>query len=453
MSRSFVIVATPFESVPVGGFLRDAKVLPYFSHALAEMSFEAVLHIPANSIAASIMLLVNSGMEFEDAVRVVYRDAYKLRKLNLSTPLLEDSLCLGEETAWRITHEGSTLRRIRGFGPLYVRSIVEVEKKLVKRLIEFLSGKDVVFVYSMNESVEHFTVLYELCGGLRSSCGVMLQQPLYRSVEFMLSPRISPVISSIYLNSFIRKRFLDLVKRGYLKILLSVSPAPFLESEDLVYIAKRYGVKIAVPYPANAVDPEIFKYRSTNADKPPIAVYFGRIYPGKGCFDLVEAWSTVEKEIPEAELWVIGSFASDRVKYEFFKNIKELKLRNVRYLGYIRHREKLYETVSKAKLLMYPSYEDAFPLTVLEALALGLTVVAYDIPAIKYVYGGLKPVKIVGRGDVVSLARQALELLKADPETLSSMLNDEQTMEFIKLHSSWRNVALAEFKAIKAFLM
>jgi len=60
-------------------------------------------------------------------------------------------------------------------------------------------------------------------------------------------------------------------------------------------------------------------------------------------------------------------------------------------------------------------------------------------------------VKIVGRGDVVSLARQALELLKAEAEDLSSMLNDEQTMEFIKLHSSWRNVALAEFKAIKAF--
>jgi len=48
--------------------------------------------------------------------------------------------------------------------------------------------------------------------------------------------------------------------------------------------------------------------------------------------------------------------------------------------------------------------------------------------------------------------RLALELLKANPETLSSMLNDEQTMEFIKLHSSWRNVALAEYKIIEHLL-
>jgi len=447
---SIVIVSTPFESVPAGGFLRDAKVLPYFSQALAERGFEVVLHIPANTITASIMLLVNSGMEFEDAVRVIYRDAYKLRKLNVSTPLLEDSLSLGEETAWRITHESPTLRRIRGFGPLYVRSIVEAEKKLVKRLMMFLSDKGIAFVYSMNENLEHFTALYELCGRLRSPCGVTLQSPLYKSVKFVPSLRIAPVVSSIYFNSFIRERFLEFAG-GYLRIVLSVSPAPFLEGGDLVYIAKRYGVKIAVPYPANAVDPEVLEYRSLNADKPPIAVYFGRVSPGKGCFDLVKAWSMVEKEIPEAELWVIGSFASDRVKYEFFKIIKELKLGNVKYLGYIRHGEKLYETVSKAKLLMYPSYEDAFPLTVLEALALGLTVVAYDIPAIKYIYGGLKPVKIVRRGDIESLASQALELLKAEAENLSSMLNDEKTMEFIKLHSSWRNVALAELRLLKLF--
>jgi len=144
-----VFISTPFESLPAGGFLRDAKVLPYFSQALAERGFEAVLHIPANSIATSIMLLVNSSVKFEDAVRVVYRDAYKLRKLNISIPLLEDSLSLGEETAWRIAHEGSILRRIQGFGLLYVRSIVEAKKKLVKKLAEFLKNKDVAFVYSI----------------------------------------------------------------------------------------------------------------------------------------------------------------------------------------------------------------------------------------------------------------------------------------------------------------
>jgi len=59
---------------------------------------------------------------------------------------------------------------------------------------------------------------------------------------------------------------------------------------------------------------------------------------------------------------------------------------------------------------VYPSHEDSFSLVVLESLALGTMVVAYDIPAIREVYGDL--VYTVQEGDINSMARGVIKVLK-----------------------------------------
>jgi glycosyltransferase involved in cell wall biosynthesis len=46
-------------------------------------------------------------------------------------------------------------------------------------------------------------------------------------------------------------------------------------------------------------------------------------------------------------------------------------------------REELFMLKAKALVHLYPSHEDAFPYSVLESLALGTPVVAYDIPALR----------------------------------------------------------------------
>ena len=65
---------------------------------------------------------------------------------------------------------------------------------------------------------------------------------------------------------------------------------------------------------------------------------------------------------------------------------------------------------------IYPSYSDTFSLTVLEAVALGLTVVAYGIPALRYVYKDLPCVRLVPVGDKLRLALKALKILLMDYE-------------------------------------
>ena len=99
MNKTIIIIGTPFESAPAGGFLRDAKVLPYFSQVLVEEGFNVVLHIPAHSVATSIILLVNSDMSYENAVKIVHRNVYRLGGLGIFIPLLDDSLSLGAQIA------------------------------------------------------------------------------------------------------------------------------------------------------------------------------------------------------------------------------------------------------------------------------------------------------------------------------------------------------------------
>ncbi|MCY0882863.1 MAG: glycosyltransferase, partial [Acidianus infernus] len=99
--------------------------------------------------------------------------------------------------------------------------------------------------------------------------------------------------------------------------------------------------------------------------------------------------------------------------------------------------EELYDTVSRAKVLIYPSHQDGFSLVVLDTLALGTSIVAYDIPAIRSVYSGLKPVRIVKEYDIKSMARAVNEVLKMSDEEYEIEHNDEEVRKFLDDHSSW----------------
>jgi len=92
---------------------------------------------------------------------------------------------------------------------------------------------------------------------------------------------------------------------------------------------------------------------------------------------------------------LVGSFSSEKVEKEFKDLRFRLGLKNIEYLGYFKHREELFKRVAEAKVLVYPSHQDAFPLTLLEAVALGLLCVAYDIPALRYVYREVPSVTLV----------------------------------------------------------
>jgi glycosyltransferase involved in cell wall biosynthesis len=170
---------------------------------------------------------------------------------------------------------------------------------------------------------------------------------------------------------------------------LAVSPQPIVESPFIANMTKNLKVLI----PAVALDPLVYAVVKPKSQVEQYsAVYFGRLSREKGLVDLLRAWSIISQRKPRARLTLIGMPENHEILATINKYIA--KYRNVRYLGYLPP-EKLYREVARHHVLIYPLYRDAFSLTVLEALALGLGIVAYDIPAIRFMYSRNSMVYVV----------------------------------------------------------
>ena len=81
-----------------------------------------------------------------------------------------------------------------------------------------------------------------------------------------------------------------------------------------------------------------------------------------------------------AKVMVIGRFSDEVLKETFLKYAKELDvLRNFVLTGFVSGVEK-YKLLSRAKVFVYPSRVDVFPISLLEALAVGLPTVVFNSP-------------------------------------------------------------------------
>jgi len=101
----------------------------------------------------------------------------------------------------------------------------------------------------------------------------------------------------------------------------------------------------------------------------------------------------------------------------------------------------LYGLLSRAKVLLYPSHSDSFSIVVLESLACGTPVVAYDIPGPRSVYGDLPAVRFVKEFDRRAMAEEAVSLAMLGDDEYSAVVRDERVLSFLKEHSSWDVVA------------
>lgn len=146
------------------------------------------------------------------------------------------------------------------------------------------------------------------------------------------------------------------------------------------------------------------------------AIFSARLIPEKGLYDILEIWNLVTRQKPDAKLLVIGMTESKKHIEKFHSLIKRYKLGgNIIFLGE-KNDEEVFHLLNSSKLLVYPSVLDSFPLSVLEALACGKPVIAYNIPAIQLNYGGCKAVKTVKVKDNANMAKCILSLLENETE-------------------------------------
>ncbi|MDD5643024.1 MAG: glycosyltransferase, partial [Syntrophales bacterium] len=161
----------------------------------------------------------------------------------------------------------------------------------------------------------------------------------------------------------------------------------------------------------NGVDTKFFLPETPLTGRKPIILCVGRLVPEKDHETLIRAFSLVSADYPAAQLWLVGN---GPLKADIAATIKQIiPPGRVRFLP---ARPDLRPLLEQASMLVLSSRQEAFPNVILEAMAMGLPVVATRV-------GGVPELVIPGEtgwlappGNVPALAAALAQLL-GDPET------------------------------------
>jgi glycosyltransferase involved in cell wall biosynthesis len=152
-------------------------------------------------------------------------------------------------------------------------------------------------------------------------------------------------------------------------------------------------------------------------------VFFGRIHKVKAIDNLVNAWGDLSPLLPQWELVIAGPDCGAKTEIEEIINCR--KIPRVRFIGELNGQAK-YNFLSDADIYVLPSHTENFGVTVAEALASGVPVIASQGTP----WEGLEKEKC-GRWIPIGI-----EPLKNALEELTA-LSDEKRQEMGKCGQDW----------------
>jgi len=275
-------------------------------------------------------------------------------------------------------------------------------------------------------------------------------------VKWTMLLQVTPVVGSLSTESghgfilFWRNMQANF-KAGPLKILKSYARfrtyAKLIEghrllavSRSIPYELEKLGVNpdnLIVLSPGVGVDPCPYRYeRNRDID----LLFYARVLPEKGVYDFLGASKLVKKRVNRELTVAVAGLASQEEANRVVSYAKKLGIDVTFMFNLVR--EEALRVLSRAKLLVYPSKADAFPLVVLEALSCGTPVVAYGIPAVRFNFETEAVVK-VPPGDLGRLVAEVLDALEHC---------DEKRNEAISYASqfSWERVSAVEWGVVSS---
>jgi glycosyltransferase involved in cell wall biosynthesis len=198
---------------------------------------------------------------------------------------------------------------------------------------------------------------------------------------------------------------------------------------------------------------------SSEATEPSL-LFVGRVSPEKGIHTLLDAFELVLKEYPKTKLAIVGKeamlapdelFISDEDEKtqelksfypgsyleKLHQRMSEKVAAQVTFTGAIRH-SKLPDYYHNASIFVFPSlWHEPFGMTLVEAMAAGLPVVATEVGGVPEIVEVEKTGFLVERGNVEQLADRLIKLL-ADEQVRHSMGQSGQ--QRVLAHFAWENV-------------
>jgi glycosyltransferase involved in cell wall biosynthesis len=135
-------------------------------------------------------------------------------------------------------------------------------------------------------------------------------------------------------------------------------------------------------------------------------------FTAKGGDTVLQAMDEIRRRRPDAHLWVAGGPTGYRQT--------ELEAMGVTWRGYLRREELLATFLPSCQVFAYPTRFDGLPLTLLEALGLGVPAVVSDYFGLPEVVGDGESGRVVPQGDPAALADAVLDLLAPEVNARAS---------------------------------
>lgn len=130
-----------------------------------------------------------------------------------------------------------------------------------------------------------------------------------------------------------------------------------------------------------------------------IALFVGFDFERKGGMHLLQAWEQVHRQLPQAELWIVGPKRPSR------------QMPGVRWLGLTKDRQLLAQLYQRATLFVMPSLFEPWGHVFFEAMGQGLACIGSTVCAMPEIIDDGVTGVLVPPGEPVPLASALIELL------------------------------------------
>jgi len=171
---------------------------------------------------------------------------------------------------------------------------------------------------------------------------------------------------------------------------------------------------------SNAIDETVFRLINIKPDPAPVIGYLGRLKKYKSVDHLLRAFSLVLKKIPNARLVIIGD---GDMRESLQRLAQELCIADATtFTGYV-SQEKKVSLLNRMRVVVNPSAKEGWGLTVIEANACGIPVIASNVPGLRDSIIHDRTGLLYEYGNIEQIAQNILLLLQ--DSSLHSRLQSE----------------------------